>query len=195
MRSRHTDTRPPSTSLRLFDLALGEVPDGVGGDRDFVLLVEVVDHLVLQFFFGVGFPLPTAGVVGVFSGELVGHESLLGSVDGGVATSAPMVARIIGLFGGLPVGHRPVAGDAPHLVAVGVVDPAPTHSQPAAGSGLQVAAIVAFEIAPVPVVRLRRRHPLRLWLGARLDWADPREVAGTSSGRGCLLHEEVAVEL
>ncbi len=80
-----TDTKPPppSTSLRLFDLALSEVPDSVGGDRNFVLLAEVVDHLVLQFFFGISFSLPTAGVVGIFSGELVGHEGLLGSVDGG----------------------------------------------------------------------------------------------------------------
>ncbi|MDQ6837210.1 MAG: hypothetical protein M3137_02410 [Actinomycetota bacterium] len=69
---------PPSTSLRLFDLASGEVPDRIGGDRDFVLLAKVVNHLALQFFFGVRFSLPTAGVVSVFSGELVGHEDLLG---------------------------------------------------------------------------------------------------------------------
>ena len=84
-----TDTSaPPSTSLRLFDLALGEVPDGVGGHRDFVLLAEVVDHLALQCFFGVGFSLPTAGVVGVSSGELVGHEELLGSADSGAGKSS-----------------------------------------------------------------------------------------------------------
>ncbi len=87
-----TDTRPPappSTSLRLFDLASDEVPDGVGGDGHLVFVGNVGDDLVLQFFFGVSFSLPTAGVVGVFSGERVGHEALLGSVDIGLGQSSP----------------------------------------------------------------------------------------------------------
>jgi len=53
----------------------------------------VVDHLVLQFFFGIGISLPTAGVVGVSSGELVGHEALLGSVDSGAGQSPTMVSE------------------------------------------------------------------------------------------------------
>jgi len=72
----------------------------------------VVNHLVLQFFFGVGCSLPTAGVVGVFSGELVGHEGLLGSVDGGAGRSPTMLPGPVGLFGGPPVGQRPIEEEA-----------------------------------------------------------------------------------